>query len=376
MEQDFRQYLARDLYDTVVIDFPEKVAALSATPTSLQPSDVAAFLGAYFVQHRQYDEAAAQLEQAFKADPASPRATIAMAQLDIGQERYATAEKRLIGLGKPSDWLVAYNAAMAMADLAGIGVAGSPNADLLQAARFQLEIVQRERGEMPNVLAHRAALELTSPDEPTVDARASIARARVLTPGRFDYAFIHAQILARRGEFAAARAVIGPLMTGVYPPGVRDSARSLMGSLVEMESRRRAGTRADGSGLAATSGSRSVPVPGFDSQPRRQDDGRPKFVPDFRQVRAGEQRFEGTLERIDCAAGGQAVFRVTEPNAPEPLEAARLGDVDFISYRDDLRGGVNCGVLADAMRVFITWREGEPTKREKTVVAVEFLPKN
>jgi hypothetical protein len=299
-----------------------------------------------------------------------------MAQLDIGQERYATAEKRLIGLGKPSDWLVAYNAAMAMADLAGIGVAGSPNADLLQAARVQLDIVQRERGEVPNVLAHRAALELTSADEPTVDARASIARARALTPGRFDYAFVHAQILARRGEFAAARAVIGPLMTGVYPPGVRDSARSLMSSVVEAENRRRTNARDDVSGLLAIAASRSVPVPGIGPDPPRPEDARLKFVPDFRQVQAGEHRFEGTLERIDCAPGRPAVFRVTEPNAPEPLEAARLGDVDFISYRDDLRGGVNCGVLADATRVFITWREGESAKREKTVVAVEFLPKN
>ena len=71
-EQEFRQYLARDLYNTVVIDFPEKVAALSATPTLLSPADTAAFLGAFLVQHQQYGEAAAQLEQAFKADPASP----------------------------------------------------------------------------------------------------------------------------------------------------------------------------------------------------------------------------------------------------------------------------------------------------------------
>jgi hypothetical protein len=70
------------------------------------------------------------------------------------------------------------------------------------------------------------------------------------------------------------------------------------------------------------------------------------------------------------------VFRVTGPNAPERLEAARLADVDFISYRDDLRGGVTCGRLADAIRVFITWREGDPAKHEKTVVAVEFLPKD
>jgi hypothetical protein len=375
-EQEFQQYLARDLYNTAVIDFPEKVATVSAAATSLSPADAAAFIAAFLVQHRQYDAAAAQLQQAFKSDPVNPLATIALAQLDIGRQQYVSAEKRLVGLGKSGDWLVAYHAAMAMADLAGIGVAGSPNVDLIQAARLQLDIVQRDRGELPNALAHRAALELTNVDAPGVEAAASIARARVLTPGRYDYAFIQAQILTRRGEFAEARDVVGPLMTGAYPAGVRDSARSLMGFVVESEARRRAGARADASNRPATSGSRSVPVPGFESQPRRQDDGRPKFVPDFRQLRAGEQRFEATLERIDCAPGSPAVFRVIEPDAPERLAAARLGDVDFISYRDDVRGGVNCGVLADAMRVFITWREGDSTQRDKTVVAVEFLPKN
>jgi hypothetical protein len=373
-EQEFRQYLARDLYNTVVIDFPEKVAALSATPRVLSPADVAAFLGAFLVQHRQYDEAAAQLEQAFKSDPVNALATVAMAQLEIGRQQYAGAEKRLVGLGKSGDWLVAYSAAMATADLAGIGIAGSPDVGLIQAAQHQLDVVQRDRGELPNALAHRAALDLTTVDVPGAEASASIARARVLTPGRYDYAFIQAQILTRRGEFADARAVLGPLMTGMYPPGVRDSARSLMGFVVESESRGRAGGRARATSLPATLGSRSVPVPGFEPQPRRQDDGRPKFVPDFRQVQAGEQRFEATLERIDCAPGRPAVFRVTNPS--ERLEAARLGDVDFISYRDDLRGGVKCGVLAVAMRVFITWREGNSATRQKTVVAVEFLPKN
>jgi hypothetical protein len=228
---------------------------------------------------------------------------------------------------------------------------------------------------MPNVLAHRAALELTSFDEPSVEARASIARARALTPGRVDYAFIEAQILARRGEFAAARTVIGPLMTGTYPPGVRDSARSLMGFVVDAENRRRVSARDDGSPPLAFAGARSVPGPGVAQERTRPAGGPPRFVADFREVQAGEQRFEGTLERIECAAGRAAVFRTRETGGPIQFEAARLADVDFISYRDDLLGGVACGTLTEPMRVYITWREGEPAKREKTVVAVEFLPK-
>jgi hypothetical protein len=170
--------------------------------------------------------------------------------------------------------------------------------------------------------------------------------------------------------------VIGPLMTSTYPPGVRDSARSLMGFVEDAENRRRASIRDDAPPPRAFSGSRSVPVPGVAPQSARPPDGPPRFTPEFREVQAGEQRFEGTLERIDCAAGRAAVFRTRETGGPAQLETARLGDVDFISYRDDLLGGVTCGILKEPLHVYITWREGEPTKREKTVVAVEFLPKN
>jgi hypothetical protein len=262
---------------------------------------------------------------------------------------------------------------MTMSDLAGVGIAGSPNAELIQAARRQLDVVQGDRGEIPNVLAHRAALELTGPDPPTVEASAAIARARALAPGRYDYAFVQAQIFSRRGEFDAARGAIAPLMSGLYPPGVRDSARSLMGYVVAAEERRRTGARDDVSAFLTASGSKSIPVPGIDEPPRR-DGGAPKFVPEFRVVQAGELRVEGTLERIDCAANGTATFGLKEGEGAGPL-TARLNDVDFITYRDDLTGGVKCGAMPSQMRVYITWRAGGQPAGDRKVVAVEFLPK-
>jgi hypothetical protein len=160
-------------------------------------------------------------------------------------------------------------------------------------------------------------------------------------------------------------------MTGVYSPGVRESARNLMVYVGDAENRRRTGVRDDVSAFLAASGSKSVPVPGID-EPRRQDDGRPRFVPDFRVVQPGEDRSEGTLERIDCA-NGKATFRLREASAG-PL-VGQLRDVDFIAYRDDLSGGITCGPLAQPMHVYVTWRAGSQPGSDKTVVAVEFLPK-
>src|SRR5579871_6709989 len=140
MEQEFRRYLTRNLYTTGVIEFSERIADFQATPTVLPPGEVAAFLATYLAQHQQYAEAAGQLEQAFKLDPGSPRASIALARIEMDRQQYAAAEKRLLGLGPSGDWLVAYSAAMAMTELAGVGVVGSPNPDVIAAARRQLAV--------------------------------------------------------------------------------------------------------------------------------------------------------------------------------------------------------------------------------------------
>jgi tetratricopeptide (TPR) repeat protein len=373
MEQDFRLFLTGRLYNTVLIDFEEKIAALPASPTVLRSADVAAFLGTYLAQRGQEDAALPLLEEALKADPASVRAMTAMALLDMSRQEYGSAEKRLVGLARSDDWLASYNAAMAMAELAGVGIAGSRNVELVSAAQRQLDAVQGDRREMPNVLAHRAALELTGPDDPSAAAVAAIARARALAPGRYDYGFIQAQLLGRRGEFAEARAQLAPLMGGIYPAGVRDSARSLMAYLVDAEKRRREGVRDDVAAFLAASGNKSVPVPGID-QPRPLDDGRPRFRPEYRAVQQGETRSEGTLDRIECATGGKATFHLAEAAAPAALEG-RLTEVDFIAYRDDLSGGIACGPLTQPMHVYVTWRGGADPAAAKAVVAVEFLPR-
>jgi len=145
-----------------------------------------------------------------------------------------------------------------------------------------------------------------------------------------------------------------------------------MSYIVNAENRQRTGAKGDVATFLAASGSKSIPVPGIDL-PRPPDDGRPRFIPDYRVVQPGEARAEGTLDRIDCPAGGKAAFHLAEAGAPGGL-VGRVNEVDFISYRNDLDGGVKCGALARPIPVYVTWRDGAQPAAEKAVVAVEFLP--
>jgi hypothetical protein len=80
------------------------------------------------------------------------------------------------------------------------------------------------------------------------------------------------------------------------------------------------------------------------------------------------------LEQIDCTPGKVPVLRVRV--AAEIVEVeGQMSAVQFITYRDDLTGGVTCGKRTP-MRVYVTWREGPSARHEKVAVAVEFLPKD
>lgn len=91
----------------------------------------------------------------------------------------------------------------------------------------------------------------------------------------------------------------------------------------------------------------------------------------FRELKAGEQRTEGQLERIDCAGKG-IEFLVRTGDGVIRFHADAFDRVEFITYRTDLEGKVNCGARTPADRVYVSWTPGSP---DGTAVAVEFLPK-
>jgi hypothetical protein len=365
-ENDLRRYLSRPLFNLILADFSEKAAAFSATDTELSAADSAAFLAMLQLRNLGADAAARVLAPALKAEPANPLVNAAMAQIEVAQHDTQSAERRLAGLGSTSDWFAAYTAGITLADAAG---EEREHPDALAKASSLLSTAQHNHAELPNILARLVKIELLGDTPPSADARARIARARALAPGRVDYALLHAELFARFREFASARRVVGPLMTPVYPEDVRNSARRLMGGLVDLEN----AASGRGSSTASAGRSRSIAVPDADEGKPRDTGRQGRFIPDFRKVEVGEERSEGVLERIDCPAGRPAVFHVRTSAGVAQFEG-QMANVAFIAYRNDLTGGISCGPR-EPMRVYMTWREGAPPRHEKIAVAVEFLPK-
>jgi hypothetical protein len=294
------------------------------------------------------------------------------AALDLARNDEASAERRLLALSHIDDWLTAYFAAVAAADLVERQPQANPAERLAAAERF-FQVVRTARGDVPNALAREARLTLRQRLEPSDRVREGLERARKLAPGRADYVLLHAEVLARRSAFAASRAVLGALTSTAYPPEVRDTARSLLSYVASLEA---AATRRAASSVSRSpdTGPGTPPTPAANgSAPARL--GPPeRLQPVFRTTEAGERRTDGLLERIECA-GQRVTFHVRTPDGAVALGAPTLSSVDFITFREDLSGDVTCGPLPSPMAVYVTVRTTADATDPGVVVAIEFLPK-
>ena len=246
VEKALRNYIYQHAFQYSKIEFSDKIVRVEAAAVPVKQQDVQTFLADFLLRQRRTDEAAERLRAAERLDPSDARLRAVQAHLAVQQGDYDGAAAQLRDIGTPGDWLVAYYIGTALANIGERG--GRADQTLAARVRAQFDVVQLQRGELAHALARMSALAMRMPEDPTAETRGWIERARSLAPGRIDYAFLHAGILARLGDFAAARSVLGPLMSPAYPPDVRDAARSNMTFVVEREERAKArGGREGGS---------------------------------------------------------------------------------------------------------------------------------
>lgn len=230
--RELERYIRRASFKRFHLKFDDKVPALEATARSLPPAEAHAHLSDFLLREGRLDDASEQLALAATLDVDNSRVRIGAAMLDVARREYGTCDKRLRGLATPRDWLEAYLAGIAAADLAhkrGEIVQG------LETARRFFAAARADRPAYPNAVARTAAMELRTVAGPSAEMAAAMARASRLAPGRPQYMYLHAQILVRRTEFAAARSVLGPLMDGPHPSQIRDDAKTLMGEIPKLE---------------------------------------------------------------------------------------------------------------------------------------------
>jgi hypothetical protein len=98
----------------------------------------------------------------------------------------------------------------------------------------------------------------------------------------------------------------------------------------------------------------------------------PAVKPIYRELKPGEERVEGLLQRVECPPGRPIMFTVKLKDRVAKYSAPRLDAVDYIAHTPDFRGPMTCGGRMPGDPVFLTWKT---VRNAPQVVAVEFLPR-
>ena len=353
--RELERYIRRQQFTSHRYTLNEKLASLERAPAAnLTRSEADGFLGHLLLRLNDQEQAASRLATARQREPENLRVRVSEALLASVRGEYDATTERMTGLAPPDDWLLSYLAGVALADLMERNSASLSDANMAAARRF-FERSARDGVMLPHAVFRLASLE-TRRGKPADDTRAALERARHTAPGQYEYHLLYAQMLAYGREFAAARQVLGPLMTTRFPPRIRDAARRLMAAVAEAE----IGKPMSTTSLDIAAGGENVDRPSV-------------ARPLYRQTKPGETRIEGELTTIECVAGKGVTFHVKTPERVELFTVPTFDGVDFITYRDDLKGSIGCGPSKGAMPVLLTWRAGAAPEA-RVPVAIEFLP--
>src|SRR5204863_4726616 len=163
------------------------------TDVPLSAADTSAFLAMLQLRNLGADAAAKLVESAMNDEPANPLVIAAAAQIDLVRHDSERAERRLSAVTPPADWFAAYAAGVGLAE-----AAEEERDDASETRAKALSLLRRAdagHAGLPNILAHRVRIEMLGDAPPSADAKADIARARTLAPGRIEYALLHAELL-------------------------------------------------------------------------------------------------------------------------------------------------------------------------------------
>jgi len=356
-----RLYATQPLVASRLYTLSEKIARASGQPAPLTPAAAEATFGELSLAVGDKEAAAERFKRALALDGGSRRAAIGAAEA-AGETPPVTA------LSPSDDWLDDYLVAAAIVH--GRSRGGGASSDAIKLLEHAAE-----RHPVPNMFGLIAE---AAGDEGALSAADidGLRRAHESAPARDDYSFALARSLAAAGRYADARNVLGTLIGHPHWKTSRDTAMRMMRWVVEREQRAtmfasapapaardeaRAAAPASGAGTAETA---------VDTTNNTESDVQPLY----RDVQPGEQRAEGLLEQVACDSGKPVVVTVRYPDRVVRYQAARLTDIEFITYEPAKGGRFSCGPRVPPDRVFLTWKIG--AGGTATVVAVEFLPKN
>lgn len=370
LESELRQYQSSLAFQSLEVPLPEEIGRidrLAASPVS--EGEAHAQLAQLLLALREPAEARAHLDHAVSVDPNQSLALARLAEQAVTRSpEEALALARRSAAAADQTYLSAYYRARTLEQAAGANSAlVEPGA--LEAAWRQVATLNPRSAD-----AHEALAQLRADADDFEPALALQRRAMQLEPARDDLLLGMARVLIMKGDTKTARSLLGPLVARGSTPAVKQGARDYLGVAARVE-------------LAAADGNEApvperLPVTADEPAPpinpvelsRPSPPTEPAVIPDLHRRREGEAQVFGTMSAIECA-GEAAVLVITTTNGPVRVRGESLERIDFVSFRADYSGTINCGPQAQPPPVMVTFSPDRQGDTAGEVILVEVVPR-
>jgi len=375
LESQLRQYIGSLFFQHLEVTLPEslgRIERLDATPVS--EGEAHAHLAHLLLAVKAEDEARAHLDHAVGVDPRQPLALARLADLAAAanNREQALSLAQRAGEAPAPTYLSAYFRASA---IERVNRETDPDSPAVVAA-------WRTVTELNPLLADahaRLAQAQADTREDLEQAKLAQQRAIQLAPAREEYRLGMARILILMGDTKTARGVLGPLVARGSDPQITATARRYLGVAAQVELSATAGTEAPVPERPPEAVDEPVaPTPDTPTPPEVLSPGPANAAANFervvlRHVLDGETRIFGVMKAIECTSDAARLL-IETANGPVRVRGGTLDTMDFVSYRDDIRGGINCGPQAQSLPVLVTYHPEPEDGTAGEVIIVEVVP--
>jgi Flp pilus assembly protein TadD len=391
IEKELRQYVANYTFPARMGTFETTArAVVGARAEMLSEGEAQGYLGDLLARSERTDDARAYLKKVITASPDAARALFALGFLELRASNLDEALPLLERAAtlKPDEpaFLMAYGHGL-VERLRGAASDDPQRESTSERARSVLSKAVELDSTVAHTLATLGYLELANGEsQRAVDL---FKRAVASAPSQESYRMALAEALARQGDYEEATNYFGVLLAQGSEPEIRNRAREGLARVAQLRRlavARTAAARTAESGpdaqppvpAAAPSAPTATPSASTAAAPSDSAVGQGgRFIPVLRELGAGEQRVLGVFRSIQCRQGS-IVLQVQTATELMNFAAGQLGEVDFISYRTDTPGGVNCGAVPGTPPVLATYRPSPGGASADAIhgqaVAIELIP--
>ena len=380
IEKELRDYLLRLAFPAVVYNFETTArATVDVRAEKLNETEAEGYLGDLMARSSERaDDARARLTKAIASNPDAARALYALGLLELRNSRSDEALPLLERAATLQPGEAAFVTAYGFGLVERLRAANddAERRSLLERARATLSRSMELGPASAYTLATAGYLEqLAGNGGRAVDL---LKRAVAAAPSEESYRLMLAEELARQGDYEGATSHLGLLVGRGSDEVTRNRAREALGRVAQRRNLEaaRAAARASADQARPDSVATAQPEAAPATPPPARSESGGRFIPALRQLGANEQRALGVFRSIQCRQGS-FVLEVQTPTELIRLAAAQLSDIDFISYRTDTPGSVNCGAVPGLPPVLATYRpaaDGSAAGIRGDAVAIELIP--